>query len=335
MARRIYKDREASPRYVYTGHEAISDNYTEITAAERKALRAVKSTDARWLYIELSFFRDFATGIAGLKPKLSSSTLRQTISHKSDIGVKEKRLSNNHIQRWMDQLEKAGLIEDRGNHVYYLPLAPKYPHKEKISNSSCNSSEDLSVTVKQSVTDSQLNNADTPVNAEENEKTELLQKVLQNPSLSQDNPANLSHILLPIQNNNLTKLNYTVPPVDNFLTPDENKFLNLFTDLRLNTSAAGSLKAITTAKALVQSGVTLQEATEAIKIKMRAYYDKYGQDAKTPHPAYFKDAILDYRRDLEAIKQQPNEVNHETNRLRPVSESKADSRRNRYKKILR
>lgn len=313
MAKTKNKDTKISPRYVQTGHEDISDNFTQITAQERKMLRNVNSTDARWLYIELSFFRDFETGIAGLNPKLSSSTLRQTISHKSDIGVKEKRLSNNHIQRWIDQLQYAGLIENRGNHVYYLPLAPKYPRKEKISNSFCNSFEEKGVTVTKAVTNSLSNDDKTSINAAQNNDSEVLQNVLQNNELSQVNTNKASHILLPIQNNNYTKLNYTIPA--NFLTAEENKFINLFTDLKLNVKLAGDLKAITTAKALSKAGVTLEQASEALKIKLNGY-----KGDRTPHPSYFLQAILDYKKELDAINEPEtpkNERNAPTTRYKP------------------
>jgi hypothetical protein len=303
------QNKRQTPRYVFTGHEETPDSYTEITGQEYKALLSVNSTDARWIYFVLSFHRNFETGMVGINPKISSAMLRRSISHKSDRGIKERKISNNHIQRWLNQLESAALLENRGNHIFYLPLARKHSFKEKISNTFGNTFNDLSVTVTESVTDSFQIISETPINIEENIKENVLQNMLQKTEVSQVKGVEVSQEVLPIQNNTTLLNSTTLSP--NFLSKEENQFLNLFLELKLRLKPLGDLKAITAAKALVASGVTLEVASEALKIKINNYYASHPHGS-TPHPSYFTEAILDYHRELIAINQPrlPEETQH-------------------------
>jgi hypothetical protein len=297
MAKTPNKNQKEMPRYVYTGHEDIPNSYTEITGIEYKALLSVNSTDARWIYFVLSFHRDFETGIAGLNPKISSGMLRKTVSHKSDVGKKERSVSNNHIQRWLDQLEKAGLIEDRGNHVFYLPLARKHPRKENKSNRFSNTFSDSTVTVTKDVTGSSEKSMEQPVNTEENEKSEVLQNVLQDTSLSQQKEDNLSHILLPIQNNRLDKIRLDAPA---------EKFRQLLIERGFYLNHMTSPKTLAMIKLWVDSNVTVEEA----EIAMNHADAQLGKRAD--HPSYYRDIPFQYRKELNQAKQKVEAIKHET-----------------------
>lgn len=293
MAKKTSKEKKSSPRYVYTGHEEFPRINIKLTHQELEILFK-HPPELMKLYMFLNLYRDFDTNITGENVHINDMSFKLWLGYPSKPGRKGWKPSTTHIVRWLEQLESLGLIQRRGNNVFYLPLAHTKNHESKISHQAVTN---LSPNITQGVTNTNI--AETSINIDENNtnKNEV------SPNYS-GGVTDLSQRLCTIPDNNLTKLYYTEPV--NFLTTEENKFLNLFTDLKLNVKPAGDLKAITTAKALVQAGVSIETASEALKIKINGYHEKY-QNKKTPHPAYFLDAILDYHRDLQTIKQQPEE----------------------------
>jgi hypothetical protein len=288
----------------------------------------------RCLYIfGIRRYMDYSTGITGIKRKISYKSLSEEVyinPHQGMTDTKTKSIAQ--LKRAVKFLEKAGLIA-----VHSIVTKTE----KQLILKCILASWDKSVQNKPVPNPYQ---SPVPKPAPEIDSTESEEKLYKNSNLQHGAIATEKEEIRPTsrtaQNEKPvphplsgkdTILNYTIPPVDNFLTQAENKFLNLFTDLKLSLNLAGDLKAITAAKALVKAGVTIQEAREALETKLAAY-----KGDRTPHPSYYTQAILDYKRDLEAIKQSSEVNTHETNRpQRPVSESKADSRRNRYNKILR
>lgn len=308
MARQTNKKKDVF-RYVNTGHEKFSDVDIRLTSKEMEIL-ASEPSELLKLYLFINARRDFKTNIAGQVTRISDSAFKQHLGYTGKPGRTAWRPTTTHITRWLEQLETLGLIKRLGNHVFHLPLA----YTEALEKNQ--SHHNVTTFVTHNVT--KQDNAETSINKEENTTTES--------DLSPPLSPPLSNQLYTPLNNNLTKLNYTELP--NFLSTAENKFLNLFTDLKLNVKPAGDLKAITAAKALLQAGVSLEVASEALKIKLAGY-----QGDRTPHPSYFTQAIIDYKRELDAIKQQPQETKHE--RATTLQHTATNSRRDRYKKILR
>lgn len=296
MARQKDKETKETPRYIYTGHEDIPDSYTEITGAEYKALLSINSTDARWIYFVLSFHRNFETGIAGLNPKISSAMLRGTISHQSAAGKKERKISNNHIQRWIDQLEKAGLIQDRGNHVFYLPMARKHPRKENKSNSICNTSH---VTVTKPVTNIEKTSDETPINTGENANSQLLQTLSQTGDLSQEKEGGLSQGLLPIQNNRLDKIRSD--GAEKTLTQ---VFMDLLAKRGFYLNHVTHSKTVAMLHAWIKGGITPEEAD----IAMTHCDNQLGR--RPDHPTYYAKVPFQYRQDLEKANLNAEEIKH-------------------------
>lgn len=253
-----------------------------LTAAELNMLNG-ESPELWKLYICLSQLRDFASGISGKVTRINDAKFKEMMEVSQKQGRQRSKPSTRHIERWLCQLENLGLIESLGNNVFKLPFAAS----PETAKKKCHQSVTRIVTT--SVTKSE--DAQVIENKEENStfENEVSPKV---------SPQVALRLVAPL-NNNYTKLNYTnarEKSVDNFLTPAENQMLNLFTDLGLSLKLAGDLKAITTAKALISAGVTLEVASEALKVKLNSYTGD-----RAPHPSYFLQAILDYHRDLTAI----------------------------------
>jgi hypothetical protein len=272
----------------------------------------------RCLYIfGIRRYMDYQTGITGIKRKISYKSLSEEIyvtPHQGfvDSGAKGREA----MRRAVKALERSGLITIKSsskNLILECCLAK--------SDKSVQNKPDTNPTPKPDM------KADTSKTLKTSENTS-------GPITKPDTQADIHPTRQPDTHpvSDITKLNCTV--LHDFLSTDENRFLNLFTDMKLNLKPAGDLKAITSAKALVAAGVTLEVASQALKIKIEAYYEKY-PNGKTPHPSYFTDAILDYHRDLEAIKQKPEETNnHERIRTRTI-QAKPDRRAEAYKRLAK
>lgn len=267
----------------------------------------------RCLYIfGIRRYMDYQTGITGIKRKISYKSLSEELYITPHQGFKDSGAKSvAQLKRAIKVLEKSGLVT----------IHSKVTKTEKQLILKCALARwDKSVQNKPVPMPyhSPVPEADPMGETLENQEIPYKNRdemVLGNPAAESKTHTetrttqNEKAVPHPVSGIN-TKLNYTVLPVDNFLSVEENKFINLFTDLKLSVKPLGDLKAITTAKALVQAGVSIEVASDALKIKLAAY-----QGDRTPHPSYFKQAILDYKHDLDAIKQQP-EDNHATHRPR-------------------
>jgi hypothetical protein len=260
----------------------------------------------RCLYIfGIRRYMDYASGIVGIKREISYKSLAEEVYEEPIKGVKNTTKSRDQIKRALSVLEKKALIKrqsiikkDEKTLILSCPLAmtdksiqnkaaPWPPHSaapQAALGDACNQNKEKAY--KNSV------------------PQDWASATAENKSRPASRPSDFEKAA-PHPLSDITKLNSTILRTQNFLTVDENKFLNLFTDLRLTVNLAGDLKAITTAKTLIQAGVTIQEAQEALEVKLAAY-----KGNRTPHPSYFLQAILDYKKDLTAIQQQP-EVTHE------------------------
>lgn len=283
-----------------TNKEELLQTDIVLTAGEMNALDDEKGELWKF-YITISRRRDFATGIAGERTKISAQALKEAMSLTKKQGRPAFKVSGGSLENWIKKLVEIGLLIDKGNYIFELPFSPIY---NSVKNKS-----DRSQTIRETVSQTLSNNAETSIKTDTKLSSERI-------SQTASQTGGFSEVRSPL-NNNLTKLNYTKLPVDNFLSVDENKMLNLYTDLKLNVKLAGDLKAITSAKTLIQAGVSLEVASQALKIKINGYYEKY-PNGKTPHPSYFTDAILDYHRDLETLKQQPEENNNARRTEKPI-----------------
>jgi hypothetical protein len=315
MASKLKKEKKASPRYVYTGHEKFPDIDIRLTSKELKILFQ-QPPELMKLYIFLNLYRDFDTNITGESVHIDDTSFKLWIGYASKAGRKGWKPSTTHVVRWLEQLEVLGLIQRRGNNVFYLPLAHTKNHESNISHQGVTT---VSPNSAQGVTN--LDNGKTLIN--KGSAFDIKNEVSPNLSVG---VTEVEQRLCTIPGKDITKLNYTYAPVQ-FLSATENQFMSLFFDLKLSMRLAGDLKAITAAKALAQAGVTLAEAKDALEIKLAGYTGN-----RTPHPSYFVQAVLDYKKDLENIKQQP-EKNNETNRPRTTEHNKPrithDERRKR------
>lgn len=86
------------------------------------------------LYIVISSLRDFNTNIAGVKTAISDRTFKEQLEINGKQGRKKWRPGTSLIQRWLGQLERLGLIEQRRNYVFYCPLASAPKSKKNISD---------------------------------------------------------------------------------------------------------------------------------------------------------------------------------------------------------
>lgn len=272
----------------------------------------------RCLYIfGIRRYMDYSTGITGIKRKISYKSLSEEIYVYPRQGIKEiETRSIPQLKRAVKQLEKAGLIimqskvtKDEKQLILKCPLAltDNYVQNKAVPRPYQSPVREAVPEIYNTEKEEKLynNSIINPISTlEEKQESRTETRTTQNQKAA----------LHPLSGKD-TKLNYTKLSADYFLSTAENKFLNLFTDLKLSVNLAGDLKALTTAKALVQAGVSIQEAREALEIKLAAY-----KGTRTPHPSYFKQAILDYKRDLETIKQQQSEVTpNETNQPRAVN----------------
>lgn len=289
----------------------------------------------RCLYIfGIRRYMDYTTGITGIKREISYKSLSE------EAYVAPRRGSSDTGSQSRDQVKRALIVLEQAGLIKRKSIVTKTEKK-------------LILECVLAKTDNYVQNKAAPypphspapqaapeINKNENTENPYSDNDLQHGATLESNdqsrpasrPVDFEKAARHPLSGKDTILNYTALHVDNFLTPDENRFLNLFTDLKLSLNLAGDLKAITAAKALVKAGVTLQEAREALETKLAAY-----KGDRTPHPSYYTQAIIDYKRDLEAIKQQSSEVNtHETNRpQRPTVQkhSKFDQRAEAYRRL--
>lgn len=287
-------------------NEELPDINIVLTAAERRALRDIDSLAARCLYIELSFYRDFETNRVGEKTKLSHATLRHALAHESGVGRRARKLSNNHILRWLRQLEKGGLIQVITPHIFYLPLASQGRSAPWKSNSI---SSQFAVTVTESVTESVTNennnNENSIINEELNINENLGQNLLQNPGqnadLSQENEGICNTISAPYPFNHLTKLNYTK------LAPARFKnFIDLLKSRGFHENQIANKRVIAMLAAWHQAGITVEEAEIGMNHCDRGKTER-------PHPTYYESAVLEYKRDLHKAKQKIEKIEEPAN----------------------
>lgn len=305
MAKKSIKTKKGSPRYVYTGHEEFPKTNIKLTCQELEILFQ-HPPELMKLYIFLSLYRDFDTNITGQSVHIDDASFKLWVGYTSKPGRKGWKPSTTHIVRWLEQLEGLGLIKRLGNNVFFLPLAHKKQHDQNISHQAVTN---LSPNTSEGVTKTYLQENDVLISKNRDGIKAHVNEVSPN---NKTGVTDLSQRLYTIPDINLTKLNYT--ETANILSTEENKFINLFTDLKLYVGMPLDLKAITTAKALIKHGVTLEEAADALKIKLAAY-----KGSRTPHPSYFKDAILDYKKDLESIKQEPTQLPQEEKAHAPTT----------------
>lgn len=92
------------------------------TAEEQEVLHG-EPAELWKLYLIINRLRDFKTNIAGLKIKISDRTFKEQLEVTKTPGRKEKKLETSFLRRWLKRLEVLGLIEHRGEYVFFLPLA--------------------------------------------------------------------------------------------------------------------------------------------------------------------------------------------------------------------
>ena len=252
----------------------------------------------RCLYIfGIRRYMDYATGITGIKRKISYQSLNEEVYIEPKQGLKTRdATSKDKVKRALKVLESARLITIHSivtKEKKQLILKCELAMTDKFAQNKAAALPPHSPALQAASVDNSGNTINIDTLSEDENKSRLESRPTQEKKAA-------AH---PLSGKD-TKLNYTVEPVDNFLSHDENKFMNLFTDMKLSLRLAGDLKAITTAKALVSAGVSLEVASEALKIKLAAY-----QGDRTPHPSYFKDAIINYKHDLDAINNQKEGIN--------------------------
>lgn len=102
--------------------DALHHTDLRLTAAELNLLLSC-SPHAYKLYIFLAAKRDFETNIAGEMTRISDSLLKKVMTNPPHKGRKTEIITSTHLNRWLSQLEKCGLIEQKGDNVFYFPLA--------------------------------------------------------------------------------------------------------------------------------------------------------------------------------------------------------------------
>lgn len=159
-----------------------------LTAQERSILND-ESGDLAKLYIALSERRDFKTGIAGLRTRISDKCLKEVMTLTKRQGRITKKVATSHLQRWLNQLKSCGLIIDKGNYVFELPLAPKYESMQNKCYQSVTGSVTTSVTKKETYKQSIKQDVFDELKMEVLPK--VLPEVLPDPNIPQKLPEDL------------------------------------------------------------------------------------------------------------------------------------------------
>jgi hypothetical protein len=259
-------------------------------------------------------YMDYQTGITGIKREISYKSLAEEVYVKPHQGVKDTgNNSRDQIKRVLILLEKKGLIsrhsivtKDEKQLILKCLLAnadnsiqnkaaPKPPHSAAPQTAPVDNSKN---TVK----------IDTSANMAQESRPE---------SRPAQNEKGAPH---PISD---TLHNITLASAHDFfqLLAQQGYYIN-----QLHSNK----KTLAMVHAWVKAKVTLEEA----QIGINHVNGQLGQPPDTP--TYYNKPVLQVRQDFKSAQQLSEEMtSNETNRPRPISESKADSRRNRYKKILR
>lgn len=263
---------------------------------ELNALSGITDIQYRLYISGIRRYMDYATGITGIKRKISYQSLSEEIYIEPIRGVKNTgSKSRQQIRRAVKALEKAGLIAIKSTSDNLILQCLLAKTDNSIQNKADTKPTHLANT-----------QADTLENKEKHYKNSIGQLTSESKADTQaDTPKNGKADTPPVSDN-YTKLNYTGEL--NFLKPEEIPYFKLFQDLKLNVAAKNYLSAIAVAKALVKAKVPLETVSQAISVKLTAYYEEKGTGASTPVPDYFKDAILEHHRKILAIEQQPQEM---------------------------
>jgi hypothetical protein len=269
----------------------------------------------RCLYIfGIRRYMDYATGITGIKRKISYKSLSEEIYVTPHQGLKDTReRSVAQLKRAIKALEKAGLIT---NHS----IATK---TEKQLILKCI----LATTDKSAQNKAVPNPYHSPVpeavpvkNKENTVNIGILKDGEEKSRTETRTSQNEKAVPHPLSD---TLHNITLPTAQDFfqLLAKQGYYVN---------QLHGNKKTLAMVHAWVEARITLQEA----EIGINHANTQLGKLPDTP--TYYNKPVLQVRKDFEKAQEiATEELNHETHRLRPVSDSKADSRRNRYKKILR
>lgn len=222
------------------------------------------------IYIIISRLRDFDTNIAGEKTRICDRTFKEQLEVSKRSGRQGGRPPTSSIQSWLKQLENLGLIENRGNYVFYLPKA----HKKESDQMRFYQFVDKGFT-----------NSFTNMNTSESTESITNNQLIHNQVLPEVLPEVLpvSYIPHKIQKNTTTTMSddafLSTMPVDSLLSP----FINLLgrnfgpRHLHLNTTLA-------MIRLWIKAGITIENAKKAI--------DDQNLIFVPDTPAYYKNAVL-------------------------------------------
>jgi hypothetical protein len=292
------KGGKAVYRYVARKKEQLRFSDVRLTEPE---LRMILTTDANIgkLYLFLNSRRDFETQISGEKTLLSDRAFKEAMSYENEPGKRGYQPSTTQIKSWLKKLEVLGLIERRGKYIFFLPFSYS---KEGNVQERFHRGFTKGFTKSEVI---QLNDYKEEIC---NSKTEVSPEVLPRFHYLRDLPVNTK-----LNNNNARDFeNFEKPCVQKF-----NDYYRLLSDRKFALHLQQHPKTFMMLKSWGEAGVTFEEAKAGMD------YADTKRGAIPEHPAYYKNCVLQAKRDL-TVTQETNHHDAKVRRKNTASKILAD-----------
>jgi hypothetical protein len=285
-----------------TNKEKLLQTDIVLTADEMNALDDEKG-DLWKFYITISRRRDFATGVAGKRTRINAQALKEAMSLTEKQGRPAFKVSGGSIEYWIKKLVEIGLLIDKGNYIFELPLAPIY---NSIKNKS-----DRSQTGSQTGSQTLSNTHETSIKTDIKPSSESI-------SQTGSQTGSQTEVRSPL---NYRLHNITLHTADDFfqLLAKQGYYVNQLQDNKSTRAMVHTW---------INAGVTLEEAEIGIK---------HANAQKPPRPdtpSYYLKPVLQVRNDFEKAKQQASEVSNERLQDRPKPTTNYEPRKSSTAALL-
>lgn len=282
--------------------EQLPDVDITLTANEMNALNDEKG-DLWKFYITISRCRDFVTNIAGQRTRINADKLKEAMSLTKKQGRPAFKPSGGSLENWIKRLGEIGLLINKNNYVFELPLAPTHKSGQ---NKSDRGQTEVRQEFRQNI--SSENPIKIDIKLESNDRSQTISQT-----------GSETEVRLPL-NNRLHNITLHSAP-DFFQLLAENGFY-------LN-QLHGNKKTLAMVHQWVQAGITLEEA----RIGINHVNTTQG---KPNSPTYYLKPVLQVRQDFEKARQQAQEINnHANNQSNTLSTPHNQSKRSRITRAQR
>ncbi len=270
-----------------------------VLTAQERAILNDESAELTKLYIALSERRDFITGIAGLRTRISGQALREVMGLTGRQGRPKKMISNGQIRDWLRQLKSIGLIIDKGRYIFELPFS--------LKNKSISEKYDRSMTGGMTGSMTDIETEKISIITEENQQ----KNDLENRSMTGGMTGSLREVAPPQEISEYTKLNNA--------REGFSEFMSYMGSLGFDFSKLHNRKTVLMLHGWLDAGVSMSD----LKIGVESCNAKFG--GLPSHPTYYLEAVLQVPIDRLLINGKINdEQRREPNRSSRQSERDLD-----------